>query len=102
MVQIIGFFVLAFPKAADQNKNEKKKKTTTTTTKNGCRYCMPNAKISKYISIESKSFSEQPINSNSEIFKNVAKIATGQRDDSTRPCLFDHLQFIEQNKAANP
>ena len=23
MVQIIGFFVLAFPKAADQNKNEK-------------------------------------------------------------------------------
>ena len=49
-----------------------------------------------------KSFSEQPINSNSEIFKNVAKIATGQRDDSTRPCLFDHLQFIEQNKAANP
>ena len=24
MVQIIGFFVLAFPKAADQNKNEKK------------------------------------------------------------------------------
>ena len=26
MVQIIGFFVLAFPKAADQNKNEKNKK----------------------------------------------------------------------------
>ena len=25
MVQILGFFVLAFPKAADQNKNEKKK-----------------------------------------------------------------------------
>ena len=24
MVQITGFFVLAFPKAADQNKNEKK------------------------------------------------------------------------------
>ena len=24
MVQIIGFFVLAFPKAADRNKNEKK------------------------------------------------------------------------------
>ena len=23
MVQILGFFVLAFPKAADQNKNEK-------------------------------------------------------------------------------
>ena len=55
MVQILGFFVLAFPKAADQNKNEKqqhnKKKQ-----KNGCRYCMPNAKISKYISIESKIF----------------------------------------------
>ena len=49
MVQILGFFVLAFPKAADQNKNEKQQQ-------NGCRYCMPNAKTSKCISIESKIF----------------------------------------------
>ena len=49
MVQIIGFFVLAFPKAADQNKNEQQQQ-------NGCRYCMPNAKTSKCISIESKIF----------------------------------------------
>ena len=55
MVQILGFFVLAFPKAADQNKNEKQQQQQKKQ-KNGCRYCMPNAKISKYISIESKIF----------------------------------------------
>ena len=54
MVQIIGFFVLAFPKAADQNKNEKQQQQQQQ--QNGCRYCMPNAKTSKCISIESKIF----------------------------------------------
>ena len=42
------------------------------------------------VMIDGKTFFDQPINSMTKTYKNIRKIARGQRDDNTTGCLLDY------------
>ena len=48
--------------------------------------------------IDSKNFSDQPINSNLKTFENIRRIATCQGDDWTTGCLLDYFYFNNHYK----
>ena len=48
--------------------------------------------------IDSKNFSDQPINSNLKTFENIRRIATCQGDDWTTGCLLDYSYFNNHYK----
>ena len=52
------------------------------------RYHSPTAKVENYnVTIDGKTFIDQPINDNIKIYENIQKITTGQGDDYTTGCL---------------
>ena len=48
--------------------------------------------------IGGKNFFDQPINSMTETYENITKIAIGQGDDYTTGCLLDYLYFKDHYK----
>ena len=43
--------------------------------------------------IDGKNFFDQPVENDKIMYKNVRKIATGQRNDYTTGCLLDYIYF---------
>ena len=48
--------------------------------------------------IDGKNFFNQPINTTTKTYENIRKVATGQGDDFTTPCLFDYSYSKENYK----
>ena len=57
-------------------------------------YYLPKVEIKDYnVTIDAKSFFDQPINSMIKTYKNIRKIATGTGDDYTTGCYLDYIYF---------
>ena len=46
--------------------------------------------------IDGKNIFDQPINNDFKTYKNIRKIAAGQRDDNKTGCLLDYLYLKEK------
>ena len=73
-------FVLAYENDAQRTSNKK--------------YYLPNVEIKDYnVMIDGETFFDQPIRNDKVTYENIRKIVTGQGDDYTTGCLFDHTYF---------
>ena len=62
-------------------------------------YYLPNIEIENYdIMINGENFFDKPIKDNKVTYKNIRKIATGQRDDYATGCLLDYPYFKDTYK----
>ena len=62
-------------------------------------YYLPKVEIEDYsVMIDGRKVFDQPINSMTKTYKNIRKIAPGQRDDYTPGCLLDYSHFKENYK----
>ena len=78
-------FVLAFENDAQRTSNK--------------RYYIPNVEIKDYnVMINGKNVFDQPVKNDKVTYKNIIKIAIGQRDDYTTACLLDYTYFKKYYK----
>ena len=78
-------FILAFENDAQRISNK--------------RCYIPNVEIKDYNAmIERKNVSDRPVRNDKVTYKNIRKIATGQRDDYTTGCLLDYTYFKKYYK----
>ena len=62
-------------------------------------YYLPKVEIEDYsVMIDGRNVFNQPINNMTKTYKNIRKIATGQRDDYTTGCFLDYSYFKENYK----
>ena len=83
--EVNRLFVLSF-----ENENDRTSHST---------YYLPKVEIKNYhVMIDGRNFFDQPINSMSNTYENIRKIAAGKRDDYTTGCLLEYPYFKENYK----